>query len=185
MKKQFIFSMLLMLSMHCSIAQNKLFTTNTGTISFDAGTGVEDIKATSKAAVSVLKPSTGDLQMQVTITTFEFKSQLMEDHFNENYMESEKYPKSTFKGTITNMNTVNMNKPGNYAVKVKGTLEMHGVAKEVETTGTLNVTAENVTAIADFTIALKDYNINIPGAVTEKLSKTCKISVNCTMAAKK
>jgi polyisoprenoid-binding protein YceI len=95
-------------------------------------------------------------------------------------MESEKFPKSTFKGNITNIKKVNFAKDGNYPVTVKGTLELHGVKNEVETTGMIKVAGESVIATADFSILLADYKIPVPSVVGEKLSKSAKIKVNCT-----
>jgi polyisoprenoid-binding protein YceI len=110
---------------------------------------------------------------------FEFWSQLMQDHFNENYMESEKYPKSTFTGNITNISKVNFSKDGSYPVTVKGTLDMHGVKKEIETTGSFKVTGEQVLGTANFIVALEDYKIVIPGVVKDKLAKTVQIKITC------
>ena len=109
----------------------------------------------------------------------------MQEHFNENYMESDKYPKSIFKGKITNIDKVNFQKEGNYPVTVKGTLELHGVTKDVETNGTFKVAGEGVESVAEFVVTLEDYKIAIPGVVKDKISKTAKIKVNCNYAVLK
>jgi polyisoprenoid-binding protein YceI len=100
-------------------------------------------------------------------------------------MESDKYPKSTFSGKITNIDKVNTNKDGSYPVSVKGTLEIHGVKKEVETKGILKVSGESINATADFSVVLDDYKIPIPNLVKDKLSKTAKIKINCLYTIKK
>jgi len=161
-----------------AINAQKYFT-RTGKIDFDAGTGVEDIKGTNKSATSVLDASTGQIQFQLLVKGFEFSSQLMQDHFNENYMESDKFPKSTFKGTITNMDKVNVSKDGTYPVTVKGTLEIHGVKQEVESKGTLKVKGESIDATSEFVLKMDDYKIAIPSVVKDKLSRTAKIKINC------
>jgi len=103
----------------------------------------------------------------------------MEEHFNENYMESEKFPKSTFKGTITDVSKINFSKDGTYPVTVSGDLTMHGVTKNVNTAGNINISAGKITSTAVFKIALADYNISIPRVVEANISKTIEITINC------
>jgi polyisoprenoid-binding protein YceI len=103
----------------------------------------------------------------------------MQDHFNENYMESEKYPKSIFTGTITNISSVNFKKDGLYHVNVKGVLEIHGVKKNVETTGMFSISNGSITATANFNVALRDYNIDVPGVVVDAISDVAKVKVIC------
>lgn len=104
----------------------KYFTKN-GTVSFQAGTALEDIDATNKSAASVLDAATGQIEFAVLIKGFEFRRALMQEHFNENYMESNKYPKAVFKGKITNLQSISFQKPGSYPAAVSGVLEIHGV----------------------------------------------------------
>ena len=107
----------------------------------------------------------------------------MEDHFNENYMDSEKYPKSTFRGTIENPTAVNYSKDGEYPVTVTGTLEMHGVKKDITTKGTISVKKGQVSSSATFEVKLADFGINIPAISKEKLNEKASIKVDCTYAA--
>ena len=176
--KQLLFTCALAFGTFALIAQPK-YGTKTGKISFDAGTGLEDILAENKGVSSAINAKTGKIQFKMTITGFEFKRQLMQDHFNENYMESEKFPEASFSGNITNIDKVNFTKDGTYKANVKGTLKMHGEEKEVETDGVIKVKGDQVTTQAEFTITLEDYKINIPSVVKDKLSKTVKISVDC------
>ena len=175
--KKIIFAIVVLTSIQQVQAQK--YFTKTGKAWFDAGTGMEDITGTNKSTTSVLDASTGQIQFQLLVKGFEFWSQLMQDHFNENYMESDKFPKSTFKGTITNMDKVNVSKDGTYPVTVKGTLEIHGVKQEVETKGTLKVKGETIDASAEFVVTMDDYKIAIPTVVKDKLSRTAKIKINC------
>jgi hypothetical protein len=179
MKKIFLISMIAFASLQV-MAQKKVYSTKTGTTFFDAGTGVEDISGTNKATVSAFDAISGQIQFQIMVKGFEFWSQLMQDHFNENYMESDKFPKSTFNGKITNIDKVNFSKDGSYPVTVKGTLEIHGVKKDIETTGTMKVNGEKINATSEFIVIMDDYKIAIPGVVKDKLSKTAKIKINCT-----
>lgn len=165
--------------LHTAFAQKKYFT-KTGNVSFSAGTAIENIDGINKSTTCVFDVATGNIQFAILVKGFEFKSALMMEHFNENYMESDKYPKSLFTGKITNIDKVNFQKDGTYPVTVKGALEIHGVKKDIETTGNFKVAGETVIATADFNVLLEDYKIEIPGLVKDKISKTAKIQVNCT-----
>ena len=179
MKKLF-FACLAVASLHTGFGQVRYFT-KTGNVSFQAGTALEDIDGANKSTTSVFDAGTGQIEFALLVKGFEFKSALMQDHFNENYMESGKYPKSVFKGKITNIDKVNFKKAGEYPVTVKGTLDMHGVQKEIETAGVFKVlNDETVTSTATFTVTLEDYKIAIPGLVKDKISKTAKIQVYCS-----
>jgi polyisoprenoid-binding protein YceI len=160
-----------------SYAQQKYFT-KTGNISFSAGSG-EEIDGVNKTTTCVFDAASGQIEFAVLVKGFEFKRALMQEHFNENYLESDKYPKSIFKGTITNINKVNFQKDGSYPVTVKGILDMHGVKKELEATGTLKVAGGAVSSIAEFPVLLSDFNITIPSLVSDKISKSVTIKVNC------
>ncbi len=105
----------------------------------------------------------------------------MQEHFNENYIESDQFPKSEFKGIISNNSSVNYTTNGEYKVSVKGKLTMHGITKDVETTGSLTIKNGKIAANSVFTVLLADYKITIPGLVADKVSKTAKIVVNCLL----
>lgn len=169
------------LMLHAGFSQKRYFT-KTGTVSFRAGTAVEDIDGINKSATSVFDATTGQLEFALLVKGFEFKSSLMQEHFNENYMESDKFTKSVFKGKITNIDKVNFSADGVYPVTVSGSLEIHGVKKDIETTGSIKVSGDAVKATAEFNVALADYAIDIPGLVKDKISKTAKISVLCAYA---
>lgn len=158
-------------------SQQRYFTRN-GTISFAAGTG-EDIDGINKTTTSVLDATSGQIEFAVLVKGFEFKRALMQEHFNENYMESDKYPKSVFKGKIANIDKINFQKDGLYPVLVKGVLDMHGLKKDVEANGTFKVSGGTVNSNAEFVLLLSDYNITIPSLVKDKISKTVTIKVNC------
>jgi polyisoprenoid-binding protein YceI len=178
--KRLLFAFAVLLFVHTSFAQKRYFT-KTGTVSFQAGTALEDVDGTNKTTTSVFDAVTGQLEFALLVKGFEFKSALMQEHFNENYMESDKYPKSVFKGKITNIDKVNFQKPGEYPVTVKGILDLHGVAKEIETTGTFKIlNDETITSAATFTVTLDDYKIAIPGVVKDKIAKTAKVQVYCS-----
>jgi len=171
-----------MLTLNSMFAQKTYYSTKSGSAYFDAGTGMEDITAINKLTTVILDPASGKMNFLLNIKGFEFKSQLMQDHFNENYMESDKYPTSSFKGAISNIDKVNLSKDGSYPVTVTGTLEIHGVKNQVTATGTLKIKGETIEASSDFNIQLEDYKIPVPSVVGEKLSKTVKIKINASLS---
>jgi hypothetical protein len=175
--KKFLLLIVCLLTINVIFAQR--YYTKTAQLSFDAGTGLEDIKGINKSSMTVIDVPTGQIQISTLIKGFEFESQLMQDHFNENYMESEKYPKSTFSGVIVNITNIDFKKNGTYTANVKGMLEIHGVKNPVETRAKFVVNGDNVNATCDFVIVLSQYKISIPSLVADKLSKTAKINVNC------
>lgn len=158
-------------------AQGRYFT-KTGRIEFSSKAPLEDIDAVNKSVTAVLDAKSGALQFSVLMKGFEFDKALMQEHFNENYIESDKYPKADFKGTITNNSDIDYSKPGTYTANVNGKLTIRGVTKDVQTTGTIKVEGENLATTSAFNILLSDYNIKIPAVVKDKINNNVKISVN-------
>jgi polyisoprenoid-binding protein YceI len=151
-----------------------------GHIWFYSYTPMEEIEAHNQQVVSILDETAGTLQFNLLVKSFEFKRSLMQEHFNENYMESDTYPKSSFSGTITNNDKVNYKKDGTYPVEVTGDLTIHGVTKKVTVPGTITVSGNTVNAKAKFTVDPKDYNIIIPDVVREKFAKVMDVNVDVT-----
>lgn len=165
------------LAVTSAFAQDKYFTKN-GQITFFSGTPMENIEAVNNTTSSVLDARTGKMEFAVLMKAFKFEKALMEEHFNENYVESGKFPKATFAGRITNLDAVDLKKNGTYKVNVKGNLTIHGETKEVEVPGTLTVDGGKVKANAVFNVAPNDYKIEIPKLVKEKIAKQIKVTVN-------
>ena len=157
--------------------QDKLFT-RTGHIWFFSHTPIEDIEAHNKQVSSIIDKSNGGIVFSVPMIAFQFKKALMEEHFNENYVETDTYPNATFKGTIKNIKDVDFSKDGQYPVTVSGNLTIHGVTKPVETKGILEKKGDIVHGSATFTISPEDYNIEIPGIVRDKIAKTLDVHVD-------
>ena len=174
----------LLLSSTLSFAQGKFYT-KTGTIDFYSKASLEDIEAKNKTVTAVIDSKSGAIQFAAQMKSFEFEKKLMQEHFNKTYVESDTYPKAEFKGTITNNSAIKYTTNGTYTAKVKGKLTIHGVTKDVETTGTIKVEGGKVQATSAFNILLTDYNISIPAAVKEKISNNIKITVDCAMEALK
>lgn len=157
------------------------YMTKTGTIKFNSETPMEKIDAVNRQVNSALDFSTGNFVFKVLIKGFEFQKALMQEHFNENYMESEKFPNSTFNGKITNIKDVNQAKDGVYKVVAEGDLTMHGVTNKVKVNGTLEVKSGKIIGLAQFNVAPKDYNIIIPQAVIKNISESIQVDVNVTL----
>jgi polyisoprenoid-binding protein YceI len=180
--KKIVFLISLVLFTGAVSAQDKYFT-KTGKIHFDATTpkSPESIDGVNKSSICVVDTKTGNIQFSLLMKGFEFERALMQEHFNENYVESNKFPKTEFKGVITNNASVNYTKDGVYPVKVKGKLTMHGETKDIEADGKLTVKGGKISATAGFDVTLADFKVTIPQLVADKVAKTAKITVDCVL----
>jgi len=183
MCKRILVSVLMVIAMLHIQAQDIWYTRN-GNISFHAGTSLEDIDGVNNDVASMLNAKTGEIAFTVLVKSFHFKRALMEEHFNENYMESTEFPKATFSGTIVDAGKVNFMKEGNYPVSVEGQLTIHGVTRKIAAPGTITVSGGKVSAMAGFIVLLSDYKISIPGVVADKISKEAKVEVKCSYEKK-
>ncbi len=166
-----------------SVAQGKFFT-KTGTVSFDAEGAmkdVEEIKATTKTATCVIVTGTGAMEWAVLMKSFKFKNALMQEHFNENYLESSKFPKASFKGAIDDPAAVKWDKDGSYPVTVTGKMTCHGVTKDLKTKGTIVIKDGAATINCNFDLVLADYKIKIPSVVGKKVADVVKIIINTSL----
>ncbi len=179
-KKHLIAILALVMTASVSFAQGRFYT-KTGKIDFFSKASLEDIEAKNKTVTAVIDSKTGAIQFAVQMKGFEFEKKLMQEHFNENYVESDKFPKAEFKGTITNNSEIDYTKDGSYTAKVKGKLTLHGVTKDVETTGTIKVDDGKLDSKSSFNIQLSDYDIKIPSVVKDKISNSIRISVDCKL----
>jgi hypothetical protein len=153
------------------------FMTRNGFIGFFSHTSMEDIKGDNNQVVGIIDITTGEMVFQALIKSFHFDRALMEEHFNENYMESEKYPKAVFKGKIINFQAVTFSKNGTYDITVEGDLTIHNVTNKVSTKGTLEIITGGINANAKFKIVPEDYKIEIPGVVRDKINKDLEVTV--------
>ena len=160
-----------------SVNAQKLVSKNSH-IWFFSHTPMEDIEGHNRQAVSILDPATGDLVFNLLVKSFEFKVALMQEHFNENYMESDKFPKAAFKGKINNNASVDYKKDGVYPAEVTGDLTIHNVTKPITTKGTITVKGGTVTAVAEFIVKPSDFDIAIPSVVENKIAKEVKVTVD-------
>ncbi len=173
-------AMLILLCSISSEAQEKRIT-KTGHLWFFSHTSIENIEAHSHQTVAVLVPSNGKLAIEVPILSFEFKNALMQDHFNENYMESAKYPKSRFLGTVVNIDDIDFTKDGTYNAKVEGTLTIHNISKSVNIEGSVVVKNGKVEVNSKFNIVPKDYNIVIENRFSSNIASSIEVNVEITL----
>ena len=157
------------------------YMTKNGNISFFSKTPVENIEAHNKQVNSALDISTGDFVFKVLMKSFEFEKALMQEHFNENYVESDKYPNATFQGKITNLKEVNFSKPGVYNITADGNLTIHGVSKKINQTGTLEVKGDKLNAKAKMNVKPADYQIRIPNTVAKQIAESIEVTVDVTL----
>ena len=150
-------------------------------IKFFSETPVENISATNEAVTSILNTSTDSVVMKVPINAFIFPKSLMQEHFNENYLESKKYPNANFRGKMNEK--VDFTKSGENKVTCTGNLTIHGVTKPVTLTGTLKVSDGKVILDSKFSVKVKDYNIEVPKLVFQNIAEEIQVTVNATYSA--
>ncbi|MBT7895710.1 MAG: YceI family protein [Flavobacteriales bacterium] len=158
--------LLLLCSINCF---SQKYISNDGEITFFSYAPIEDIKAVNKKVSAVYNSADDNIVFQLNINDFNFRKKLMQTHFNENYLESDLYPQSTFIGKVIALE-------GNKA-KVKGMLTIHGVTKEIEADGTLLKNNESVEILSEFKVNLVDYNISIPTIVMYKIAEEILINI--------
>jgi hypothetical protein len=165
------------------LSHAQLVSTLSGSAKFFSKTPVEDISAQSKKVLGVMNLKTNELAFSITNTTFEFPNKLMQEHFNEKYIESEKYPASTFKGKINE--SVDLTRDGEYPVTVTGKLNIHGVEKERTIPGTITVKDGMVKVKTEFKVLVKDHDITIPKLVIENVAEEILVTIDSALAPKK
>ena len=181
--KRLIFIFTICILFATSAWTQKLYTKN-ALISFFSSTKMEDIKADNNQVLCVLNAQSGEFQFSVLNKGFHFAKALMEEHFNENYMESNKYPKSNFKGVVADIAKINFASDGTYSVSVKGDLTIHGVTKNITALGNIVIKGGVASASSKFIVKLTDYKITIPGAVKNNISESVEVTVNCNLNQK-
>jgi len=177
MKKSILAAALMLLTYTGVQAQGKIFTRE-GRVTFLSDAPMEKIAGLNKKVTSIIDTQTGQMEFSILMKAFEFEKALMQEHFNENYVESDKYPKAVFKGTIMNNSTVKWGTDGVYPVKVKGQMILHGVTREFDTDGTITVKDGKASANSKFNLLLADYKIEIPKLVKDKVSESVAVEVS-------
>lgn len=164
-----------------SVAEAQKYVTKTGYIRFFSTTPIEDIEAHNRQVNAALDATSGDLVFKVLMKSFQFEKALMQEHFNENFVESDKFPNSTFKGKITNINDVDFSKNGKYDVNIEGDLTIKDATKKIKEKGTLEVDGDKVKGLSTFYVQVADYNIKIPNTVTNNIAKSIRVDVDINL----
>jgi polyisoprenoid-binding protein YceI len=176
--KKFIFLLVLTVCM-CNTYGQQYYTKN-GVIRFFSSTPLEDIKAENNQVYALIDVGQKTIAFSTLMKGFIFPKELMQEHFNENYVESDKYPKANFAGSFSG--DIDMKKEGIYQVKVKGQLSFHNSSRDVEIPATLEVRDGMLLSMAHFKIRPEDYHIDIPSVVRDKIARefTITISAGCS-----
>jgi hypothetical protein len=176
MKTTITFAIICFAFIVSAVGQEK-YATKTGQIDFEASVpSFEEVKAANSNVSAVLDASTGKFAALALMKGFRFKVALMEEHFNENYIELSKYPKATFKGTIQDFDISEVSGKKEYLIK--GTFNLHGVDKSVEVPVLISVDGEVVILTAQFVLQPEDFNIKIPSIVSSKIAEDVNVFVD-------
>ena len=180
MKKTLLIAVILL--SHTIVAQK--YFTRTGSTNFKASVeAFEAVEATNNSTSVVLKADSGDIAALLLIKAFKFKVALMQEHFNENYMDSDKYPKATFRGKIEGFNLSEIDTKKEY--KIKGSLTVRGVKKDIETRGTFSKSGNGLKLNATFSVKPQDFDIKIPSIVRKKIAKSINVTLDYELNEKK
>jgi len=150
--------------------------TKNGFAGFYSKTPFEDIRAENNQVYAIIDPTTRHIAFALLMKGFIFSKELMQVHFNENYIESDKYPKATFSGDCSG--EMDLTKEGIYQVVIKGVLMLHGVSQPLETTAQLEVKNDQIAGTAFFNVKPEDFQIRIPGVVRDKIAREIKVRIH-------
>jgi polyisoprenoid-binding protein YceI len=171
--KKFFLCLVIIISY--AVGHSQILMTKNATISFHSHTFLENIDAVNDKVMAVIDGNKKNIAFSLLMKQFDFPKKLMQTHFNENYVESDKYPKATFSGSYTE--NADLTRDGTYQLKVSGKLNIHGVTREVQIPATLTVKGGSITGTTTFKLNPKDYNIGIPFIVRDKIEKENTVKV--------
>lgn len=167
----------------CTEGYAQKYYTKTGQINFEASVpAFEPVKASHKTVTALLDTNSGEIAILALMKGFRFRNALMEEHFNENYIESDTYPKAVFKGTVIDFSKENLNDSKSFTVK--GTLTLHGKTKDVEAILDMKTVANTLVLQTTFSVMPEEFDIEIPGVVSEKISDKILITTDFTLVEK-
>jgi hypothetical protein len=181
--KQFIILMCILFSAKAINAQQKYYTKN-GTIKFEASVpSFEEIKAANNSVTAILNTKTHEIAALALMKAFRFKIALMEEHFNENYVESDEYPKATFDGKLGDFDFSKANSKAQ-KVELEGNLHLHNKSKKIKTITTISKKDNTISLTAEFKVKPEDFDIKIPSIVQEKIAKEIIVNVSFNLKEK-
>jgi hypothetical protein len=175
--KKVLFSSALIL--FCIASFGQIYMAKTCEISFFSESPLENIEAINKAAKPILNTATGDIQVKIPISSFVFAKPLMQEHFNENYMETDKFPAAFFRGKINEK--IDYGKDGEYKVTATGKITIHGVEKDKTIEGTLTVKGEQIMIQTKFMVHVADFKIEVPSLYVQNIAEDVAVKLNATL----
>ena len=178
-KLNFLVALCITLNLQFAISNSiysQIYTAKSSEIIFFSEAPLENIEAVNRSSKSMLNTATKDIVFSIPIISFKFKKDLMREHFNEKYMESDKFPHSTFNGKINE--TIDFTKNGTYKISASGKLSIHGVEREETLRGDLTINKEQIELIVKFKVLLEDYDIEIPTVVFYKIAEEILVTVS-------
>ena len=164
-----------------AFAQKK--TSTSAIVAFDASTAIDDLpKAENKTSIAAIDPAKYTVQFEASIKNFAFSNPKIQEHFNqENWLNSDKFPKATFNGVITNPSAINFKKDGTYNVTVEGDLTIKGKTNKVTAPATIVVAGSTLKTSASFSIKLADFGVEGQPITAGKVAAEPKISVSADL----
>ena len=175
MIKNLLFS-LLAICLSFSVNAQDMFTVSKGEVTFFSDAPIEDITAENKQLGSMINLLTREIAVIIPVRNFIFEKELMKEHFNEKYLESDKFPMASFKGIINE--EVDLTKDGEFPATAKGKLTIHGVEQELTLVGRIKRSGTSITIISDFKVALKDHKITVPKLLFENIAEIIEVHVS-------
>ena len=170
-----MFFLFVLISFALSVKAQTVYITENGEVTFYSYAPVEDIKATSSQVNSIINTVTGEVAFMIPMRSFHFAKALMEEHFNEKYIESEKYPQATFKGTINEK--VDFSIKGIFPLTATGKMNIHGKEKEIIEKGEIELTEDKIILNTEFNVAIADYNIKTPKLLFNNIADTINVKM--------
>lgn len=180
---KFILLPLVAMVSFCSLLAQETLITRTSTTKFYSHAPVEDIEAINNRTTAALNLDKGEIVVKMLIKHFEFENALMQEHFNENYMESQKYPSAIFQGTFTPDSPIDLNVDGDYDVNVSGTLTIHGVEQPLNAEAVITIADRQVSAKTAFIARPKDFDIEIPTVVVRNIAEEIEVTTELDFGA--
>ena len=181
---KYLFFLLCLISILPLDAQDRLLSRD-ASVKFFSTMPLENITAVNNQGLSVIDLKTGVIEISLLLKSFIFPNALMQEHFNENYVESSKYPRAYFKGTIQPFNDIRLDKDAVYKLIVKGTMQLHGKSKEINSHAQLQIKEGKIIGDAVFDLLLDDFSIQIPKLVKDKIAKNISINVKAIYQVQK
>ncbi|HTH82894.1 MAG TPA: YceI family protein [Mucilaginibacter sp.] len=155
-----------------------LYASKNARISIFSHALIEDIRAVSQTGISVYNPATGELNFSLPISSLQFAKAFMQQHFNSDYMESDKYPRAVFKGKV--QEHIDLTKDGSYPVNVTGELTVHGITKTRTVQGSISIKNGTISMVSEFIVQCSDHHIDIPQILFYHIAENIKVNVSAT-----